>query len=147
MLVSDILRSKPAGVHQIIETASLSAAAGLMLSSRIGALVVEGALGQLTGLISEREITSALARWDSETHRHRVVEVMIRDTPIARPNDRVMDLIAIMTHHRARHVPVLDENKALVGILSIGDLLKSRLDEKIHENLILQDITRLHRAA
>jgi len=147
MLVSDILRSKPAGIHQIIETAALSTAAGLMLSSRIGALVVEGALGQLTGLISEREITSALARWGSEAHRHRVVEVMVRDTPIARPNDRVMDLIAIMTHHRARHVPILDEHQALVGILSIGDLLKSRLDEKIQENLILQDISRLHQAA
>jgi CBS domain-containing protein len=146
MLVTDILKSKPSGVHQIIETASLSAAASLMSSSRVGALVVEGASGEVTGLISEREITSAMARWGSEAHRHLVVEVMIRELLVARPNDRVMDVMAIMTHHRARHVPVV-ENRALVGILSIGDLLKSRLEEKMYENLILQDITRMHQTA
>jgi CBS-domain-containing membrane protein len=143
MLVTDILNNKPALIHRIVETGSLSTAAGLMSCSRVGALVVENALGQLTGLISEREITGAVARWGSEAHRHLVAEVMIREVPMARPSERVMDLVAIMTRHRARHVPVLDENETLVGILSIGDLLKSRLDEKIHENLILQEIARL----
>ena len=146
MLAIDILRTKPSGVHRIIETEPLSAAASLMSSSSVGALVVEGSSGQLTGLISERQITSAMARWGIGAHGHLVIEVMIREPPVARPNDRVIDLIAIMSHHRARHVPVI-ENGALVGILSIGDLLKSRLDEKILENLILQDIARLHQAA
>jgi CBS domain-containing protein len=146
MLVSDILRNKPADVHQIIETATLQAAAALMSSSRIGALVVEGASGQPTGLISEREMTGALARWGGEAHRHLVAEVMIHEPLVARPTDRLMDLIAIMTHRRTRHVPIVDSN-TLVGILSIGDLLKSRLDEKIQENLVLQDIARLHHAA
>jgi CBS domain-containing protein len=125
MLVTDILKSKPADIHQIIETATLSAAASLMAATRIGALVVEGASEQLTGLISEREITSAMARWGGKAHRHLVSEVMIRKPPLARPTDRLMDLIATMTQHRARHVPIVEDG-ALVGILSIGDLLKSR---------------------
>lgn len=146
MLVTDILRNKPADVHQIIETATLQAAAALMSASRIGALVVEGASGQSTGLISERELTAAMARWGGEAHHHLVAEVMIHEPLLARPTDRLMDLITIMTHRRIRHVPIVDGN-TLVGILSIGDLLKSRLDEKIHENLVLQDIARLHHTA
>lgn len=146
MRVTDILTSKPATVQRIVETATLAAAAGLMSSSRIGALVVEGAAGQVAGLISERDITCAMARWGEEAHRHLVAEVMIRNPPLARPTDKLMDLTRIMTEHRVRHVPIV-ENGALLGILSIGDVLKSRLDEKIHENLILQDIARVHQAA
>jgi len=146
MLVSDVLRNKSADIHQIIETATLSAAAGLMASSRVGALVVEGPTGALSGLISEREITAAMVRWGGEAHRHTVREVMVGQPLVARPEDTLMDITAVMTHHRARHVPVISEG-VLVGILSIGDVLASRLDEKIHENLVLQDIARWRHAA
>jgi len=146
MLVSDVLKSKSADIHQIIETATISAAAGLMASSRVGALVVEGPAGALSGLISEREITAALVRWGAEAHRHTVREVMVNQPLVARPEDTLIDITSVMTHHRARHVPVVSDG-VLVGILSIGDVLKSRLDEKIHENLVLQDIARWRNAA
>jgi CBS domain-containing protein len=146
MLVSDVLQNKSADVHQIIETATISAAAGLMASSRVGALVVEGPSGALSGLISEREITAAMVRWGGEAHRHAVREVMVSQPLVARPDDKLVDVTAVMTHHRARHMPVVLDG-AVVGILSIGDVLKSRLDEKIHENLVLQDIARWRHAA
>jgi len=146
MLVSDVLQNKSADVHQIIETATLSAAAGLMASSRVGALVVEGPSGALSGLISEREITAAMVRWGGEAHRHTVREVMVSRPLVARLDDKLIDVTAVMTHHRVRHMPVVLEG-AVVGILSIGDVLKSRLDEKIHENLVLQDIARWRHAA
>lgn len=146
MLVSDVLKNKSADIHQIIETATLSAAAGLMASSRVGALVVEGPSGTLSGLISEREITAALVRWGGEAHRHTVREVMVRQPLVAQPEDTLIDVTAVMTHHRARHLPVMHEG-VLVGILSIGDVLALRLDEKIHENLVLQDIARWRQAA
>ncbi|MCY1167252.1 CBS domain-containing protein [Sphingomonas echinoides] len=146
MLVNDVLQNKSADVHQIIETATISSAAGLMASSRVGALVVEGPSGALSGLISEREITAAVVRWGGEAHRHTVREVMVSQPLVARPDDKLVDVTAIMTHHRARHMPVVLDG-AVVGILSIGDVLKSRLDEKIHENLVLQDIARWRHAA
>lgn len=146
MLVSDVLKTKSADIHQIIETATISAAAGLMASSRVGALIVEGPSGSLSGLISEREITAALVRWGSEAHRHAVRDVMVSQPLVAHPEDRLIDVTAAMTHHRARHVPVMSDG-VVVGILSIGDVLKSRLDEKIHENLVLQDIARWRNAA
>ncbi|OAH45372.1 hypothetical protein AX777_17320 [Sphingobium yanoikuyae] len=146
MLVRDVLKNKDGDVRLIIETATISAAAGLMVSSRVGALVVEDAGGSLSGLISEREITAAFARWGGDAHRHLVQEVMVRRPVVAHPDDALMHVTAVMTNHRARHVPILEAEK-LVGILSIGDVLKSRLDEKIQENLVLQDIARLRTAA
>ena len=144
MLVRDILKGKPAEIHQISETAPLSAASRLMSSLRVGALVVHDVSEQRSGLISEREVTSAMARWGGDAPQHLVREVMIREPLMARPTDTLTDLIAMMTHQRARHVPIV-EGGALVGILSIGDLLQSRPGEKIHENLILQDMARMHR--
>jgi CBS domain-containing protein len=146
MLVRDVLKSKGGDVRLIIETATITAAAALMVSSRVGALVVEDSKGSLSGLISEREITAAFARWSGDAHRHMVHEVMVRQPLVAHPDDALMHVTAVMTHHRARHVPILSDG-ALVGILSIGDVLKSRLDEKIQENLVLQDIARLRSAA
>lgn len=146
MLVSDVLKNKSADVHQIIESATIAAAAGLMASSRVGALVVEGPSGALRGLVSEREITAAVARWGGEAHRHSVGEVMVCQPLVARPDDTLADVTAVMTHHRTRHLPVMREG-ALVGILSIGDVLASRLDEKIHENLVLRDIARWRQVA
>jgi len=146
MLVSDLLKNKTGEVQQIIETATLSAAAGLMTASRIGALVVEGADGRTTGLISEREITAAIARWGATAPQHLVKDIMIRNPLIVQPDDTLIMAMSAMTNHRARHVPVMDGDD-LAGILSIGDVLKSRLDEKITENLVLQDIARLRQAA
>jgi signal-transduction protein with cAMP-binding, CBS, and nucleotidyltransferase domain len=73
-------------------------------------------------------------------------EVMVSQPLVARPEDKLIDVTAVMTHHRVRHMPVVLDG-AVVGILSIGDVLKSRLDEKIHENLVLQDIARWRHAA
>ena len=146
MLVKDLLKTKSGSVEQIIETATVSTAAGIMASSNIGALVVEDANGDLRGLISEREITLALARWAGEAYRHSVLEIMVKEPVTAGPSDTLAAVMAMMTHQRARHVPIISDGH-LTGILSIGDILKHRLDEKTQENLVLQDIARWRPAA
>ena len=146
MLVRDVLKSKSSDVHQIIMTATLSAAAGLMSSSGIGALVVEDPAGKMNGLISERELTAAVARWGSDAPHRKVQDIMVKEPLSVHPTDTLNVVTTAMTHLRARHALVIDEGK-LVGILSIGDVLKFRLDEKIQENLVLQDIARWRTAA
>lgn len=146
MLVSNILTNKGGRVHTVGASASLATAAGIMTAASIGALVVEGSAGELVGLISERDLTAALARYAGEADRRAVGEAMTRDPATATPDTSVMAVMRTMTERRARHLPVVDGDR-VVGVLSIGDVLKSRLDEKIHENEVLQDIARWPRAA
>ena len=108
--------------------------------------VVEDAAGNMNGLISERELTAAVARWGSDAPHRKVQDIMVKEPLAVRSTDTLNVVTTAMTHLRARHALVIDEDK-LVGILSIGDVLKFRLDEKIQENLVLQDIARWRTAA
>lgn len=146
MLVEDVLSIKGGDVHSIVATASLGTAAAMMASSKIGALVVEGPDGRLVGLISEREITAAVARWATAAATHAVADVMMSNPVTTSPTDGVLQVMALMTERRTRHIPVVVDG-AVVGVLSIGDILKSRLEEKTYENEVLQDIARWPRAA
>lgn len=146
MLVSDILKTKSGQVHSVVSSASLATAAGIMATARIGALLVEGPTGEPVGLVSEREATAALARYAGSADRLPVSEVMLLDPATVSPGTAVIAVTHLMTAHRARHVLVAEEGR-VVGILSIGDVLKSRLDEKTLENDILHDIARWPRAA
>lgn len=146
MLVADVLKIKGGEVCSIAATASLGTAAAMMASSKIGALVVEGSDGELVGLISEREVTAAIARWATAASTHAVSDVMMHNPVTSVPEDGVLHVMALMTERRSRHIPVIVDG-AVVGILSIGDILKSRLEEKTYENQVLQDIARWPHAA
>jgi CBS domain-containing protein len=141
MRVEDIIGSKSSIVVTVTEDAYLDDAARIMKNHGIGALIVVTPAGQLHGVVSEREIVMAFAqhgRWAADI---RVRDVMLVDGPVVAPADRVIDAMKIMTEQRVRHLPVVVE-RAVVGLISIGDVVKARLSEKIAENLVLQDMAR-----
>ena len=146
MIVSDLLNTKGTEVISIAENALLATAVGIMSASRIGALVVEDNRGALIGLVSEREVVAAMSRWGTSAGARRVTEVMVSPPATVAASDTVDHVMAVMTNRRARHVPVLRDGR-VAGILSIGDVLKSRLDEKTLENAVLRDMARWPHAA
>ena len=141
MRVQDIIRTKGSEVISVCADASVVDAVQVMQSYNIGALVVVAPDGRFQGIMSEREIVSALAH-----HGIKALELHVRDLtlyggPVVAPADSVGDAAKIMTERRARHLPVIAGSK-VVGLISIGDAVKARLFEKIAENAILQDIAR-----
>ncbi len=138
MLVAEILRAKGTAVETISGRASLSEAAIRMANRRIGCLVVSESGSAVQGLITERDIVRAVAQRGGDPMRLDTASVMSRPAPVCTPDTDVVSLMRTMTERRYRHVPVLD-NGALVGIVSIGDVVKQRLDDLELEAMVLRD--------
>ncbi len=141
MIVADLLKAKGTEVTSISEDALIATAVGIMATSRIGALVVEDGKGALVGLLSEREVILAMARWGGSAGARPIADAMNRHPATVEGSEAVDRVMALMTHQRTRHVPVT-QNGQVAGILSIGDVLKSRLDEKTLENGVLREMAR-----
>jgi CBS domain-containing protein len=127
MLVSQILRSKGDTVFTIAPTETIAAVAALLHSRRIGALVVLEA-ERVAGIVSERDVVRALADGGASALGQPVSGVMTRDVLFAQPGETVDSLLTRMTDRRIRHLPVCLKER-LVGIVSIGDLVKSKISE------------------
>jgi CBS domain-containing protein len=143
MLISQILRGKRPEVVVISPDEGIRSAVAIMVREHVGALVVVDEEQQLLGVISEREIIRNLDLNNPNPMNASVREVMRTDGPIAALDDTVRSVMEAMTVARARHVPVVAYHRP-VGVVSIGDLVKSRLDETIRENSVLQEIARVH---
>ena len=127
MKISSILSKKGGGVISIGHQAKIQEAIEMMAEHNIGALIVEDESGELIGIISERDIIrSAVKRRDVSTLP--VNEVMTTEVVIGLPEDDVLVVAHIMTEKRFRHLPIPSEGR-LVGIVSIGDILKAQRDE------------------
>ena len=146
MRVSDILKDKGDRVITVRETMPLSAAVRILHDERIGALVIDDNAGGLLGVVSEREVVSALAQLGAVALHRPLREIMINRALSVAPADPVLHAMRVMTEQRARHLPVVEAGK-VVGLLSLGDVVKSRLAEKQQENLVLQDMARWPHAA
>ncbi|HEX6841908.1 MAG TPA: CBS domain-containing protein [Stellaceae bacterium] len=144
MPVAEILHHKGRHVSTIRSVDSVETAVRKLYDERIGALVVLDRWGKLAGMFSERDVLYALARYGAETITYEVHELMTPDVTTCAPTDRIDDVMKVMTAHRVRHLPVM-EGGELVGLVSIGDLVKHRLDEKEQEAAVLRDITRARR--
>ncbi len=138
MNVTTILATKGHDVATIAPTATVDAAAKVMAERKIGALVITGAGGRITGIVSERDIVRALARHGAGALRLPLNDVMTRKVVSCGPSDSIANLMELMTTGKFRHLPVVDE-AGLTGIVSIGDVVKSRLAELEHEQTILRD--------
>lgn len=138
MLVSTVLEGKGSGVHTIDPEATISAAIGRLAELSVGALVVSRNGRTLDGILSERDIVRGLGEEGARLLDARVSEVMTVRVLTCRRGDRVADVMGAMTSHRIRHVPVV-ENGMLAGMISIGDVVKSRLDEITQEAEALRD--------
>ncbi len=143
MYISDVLHGKGHQVVMVRTTDSVETAVRKLASERIGAVVVEDAWMHHTGIFSERDFLNAVAEHGAATLTFPVEKIMSAPLVTCRLNDRIDTALAAMTLARIRHLPVVDGDK-LVGIVSIGDLVKHRLDEKALEANVLLDIARLH---
>jgi CBS domain-containing protein len=138
MKVESILRGKSSTVETIEPDAPVGRAARQMSMLHIGALVVSRNGATLNGLISERDIVYGLARHGHMLLEMRVRNVMRADPPVCSPDDSVVDVMAKMTRLRVRHLPVVDRG-SVCGIVSIGDIVKQRLDETEHEIMLVRE--------
>ena len=137
MNVETILRNKGGAVATIPPHATIRDAAALLRRERIGALVVSGDATKVEGILSERDIVHGLADRGASLLDATVDALMTRRVFTCTPRDSVGDLMAMMTEHRIRHIPVLKDG-VLAGIVSIGDVVKHRLDEMEYETSSLR---------
>jgi CBS domain-containing protein len=158
--IADLLRQKGELVRSVDRHVTVREAIRLMAVHNVGALLVfeqEAALlemanngaawlssAALLGIVSEKEIMFGLAKRDMLVLDSTVAEIMVVDVPVVLPADSIQHAMEVMTHARVRHLPVVDDGK-VTGLISIGDVVKSRLDEKIEENAVLQDMARISR--
>jgi CBS domain-containing protein len=142
MFVSDVLRTKGHHVERINPGDSVEIAVRKLAEHRIGALVVEDRWMKPIGIFSERDFINAVARDGAAVLGFEVRQLMSTPMLTCRSADRVDAVLATMTTARIRHLPVI-ENNELKGIVSIGDLVKHRLDEKELEASVLRDISRM----
>jgi CBS domain-containing protein len=146
MRVSDILKAKGDKVFFIAGDASLATAVEKMADLDIGALPVLGPLDRLMGVFSERDITLALAAFGPRALKMPVGTLISASFATVGPDEPVQHAMRLMTERRTRHIPVVS-GANVVGLLSIGDVVKSRLEEKTAEVVVLQDLARLRRGA
>jgi CBS domain-containing protein len=139
--LSEILTQKPRRVVSLPASATAVEAAALMNAERVGAVVVRDERGRLAGLLSERDLALMIVSHGAKLFRTSIGEIMTIGGPTAVRSDSIQDLMRAMTERRTRHVPVI-EGETVVGVVSIGDLLKARIAEKNQENAVLQDIAR-----
>ena len=137
MRIADILRSKGSEVATVTQTTTVTGLLAEMAVRNVGAMVVVGADGVVVGIVSERDIVRRLQSDGADLLRTPVTDVMSNVVISCGPGDSIDDLAALMTHNRIRHVPVLD-NGRLAGIVSIGDVVKNRLEELSEERQQLQ---------
>lgn len=138
MIVKSILASKGGDVVIIEPTADLNAAVKMLAERHIGAVVVLGADDRVIGILSERDIVRALAERGSNALTEPVSQVMTREVKTCSEDDTIGGLMEQMTAGRFRHMPVVKQDK-LIGIVSIGDVVKSRVEEIDQEAKSLRD--------
>ncbi len=138
MHVAAILRDKGRHVECVGLDAMVMDVARLLAAKRIGAVVVTSADGGVAGIISERDIIRVIGRDGVAALEWPVAEAMTRRVVTARERDTVGELMQRMTEGRFRHLPVV-ENGRLVGIVSIGDVVKNHIAEVEHDAEALRD--------
>jgi CBS domain-containing protein len=127
--IQDLLASKGSEVWSLGPAHSVYQAIELMALKGVGALVVLSDAGQLVGIISERDYARKVILQGKSSKDTMVSEIMTREVIYVDPENRVEECMALMTAKRVRHLPVLQDEK-LVGMISVGDLVKSILDEQ-----------------
>lgn len=139
MTVAGILKVKGTHVETTSPETTIYSAAWELKVKNIGALVVVGGDGAtILGMISERDLVRGISEYGAHLHAFPVSKVMTTPVLTCTPEERVTAVMVRMTRHRVRHLPVVDGGK-LSGIISIGDVVKSRLDELELEANVLRE--------
>jgi CBS domain-containing protein len=132
MDLRSILATKSRQIVTIKPEQTLAEALTVLEQHNIGALVVLGLANEVAGIISERDIVRVAAN-DRDFFGLKVEQVMTRDVVLGIPEDDVIHVAHVMTERRFRHLPVVDADKHIIGIISIGDVLKSQRDQFLGE--------------
>jgi CBS domain-containing protein len=138
MLVADILKAKGSKVITVRRDLSIGHLAQRLRMERIGALVVSETGTTVDGIISERDVAHGLAEHGAEVLRRTAADLMTEVVVTCSPSDTIAQVAKAMTDRRIRHMPVTEGNR-LVGIISIGDVVKQRLDELELEANVMRD--------
>lgn len=139
MKVADILKTKGSAVKTVGPDETAKVFAENLRNERIGAMIVTRDGSTLEGIISERDLAYGLAAYGDGLASMRVSELMTRLVILCTPEDTIAEVMSVMTQRRIRHLPVKDGGR-LVGIISIGDVLKHRLGEMQLEANVLRDV-------
>lgn len=138
MTVKAILSAKGSEVLTIEPTANLATATRLLAERKIGALVVTGADRRVIGIVSERDIVQELAAHGAASLELPLTDVMTREVMTCRISDTISSVMERMTQGKFRHLPVVEQGR-LAGIVSIGDVVKHRLQEMEREQSAMRD--------
>ncbi len=138
MRVSNLLATKGRDVATISQERTVADAVQVLKERRIGALIVTGPNPPLAGIVSERDVVRALAERGASALDQKVADIMSSDVTTCDESTTAVELMGLMTEHRIRHVPVVHSGQ-LVGMISIGDVVKARFDELEHEKKDLLD--------
>lgn len=130
--VAAILKHKGNQVVTVAPTTNIGAVAQILSDQRIGSVLIEDSAGQLLGIVSERDIVRSLAANGARTLEMTAGQLMTRALRSAAPRTTVEEAMRDMTVGRFRHMPVLDRGE-LIGVISIGDVVKARIMEQEHE--------------
>ena len=138
MLVDTILQTKGAAVHTLPETGTLADAVTVLNANNIGAVVITGTGGAIAGILSERDIVRRLGGDAAHALALPIVDCMTRGVITCERSTPIAEVMERMTRRRIRHMPVA-ENGALIGIISIGDVVKHKIEEAQREAEALRE--------
>ena len=139
MQVGHILQDKGRHIISVAEGVTVAEATRILAEKRIGVVLVNAAQGSLAGILSERDVVKAVAVDGAQALSRPVSAYMTRNVATCGETDTVEELMEMMTRGRFRHVPVMDGDKVLCGLISIGDVVKSRIAETLNEANSLRD--------
>ncbi len=143
MKVAEILKAKGQDVITVRPDETIATLCHKLRLARVGAMVVIGGKGELAGIISERDIVHGLAEHGPRAMEMKVADLMTQRVLTCTPEDTIARVARTITESRVRHVPVLEERR-LVGVVSIGDVVKNRLEEMSLEANVLRDMAAAH---
>ena len=137
MRIADVLRTKGSEVATVAPTTPVTDLLARLAEHNIGAMVVADQDGQVVGIVSERDVVRRLAQYGADLLNRPVSDIMTTSVVTCGPQDTVDQLSGVMTERRIRHVPVVVDGK-LAGIVSIGDVVKSKISQLEQEGSALQ---------
>ncbi|GLR81316.1 CBS domain-containing protein (plasmid) [Azospirillum oryzae] len=128
MHVAAVLKRKGNRIVSATPGDSVAAVTRLLTEHRIGAVLVMDDDGQPVGILSERDVVRAVARDGADALDRPAADLMTRELITGTPTDTVADMMAVMTQRRIRHVPIVESGQ-VIGVISIGDVVKARIDD------------------
>ena len=138
MQLKEILKNKAGRPVVVSEASTVASAIRTMNEHRVGSVMVQGPGGEPIGILTERDVIRLYAEGESDFETMLIKDWMTTAMTIGKPSDTLSEVLAIMTVKRFRHLPVVEDGK-MVGVVSIGDLVKAKLEETAFEAKVLRE--------